>query len=429
VGSFAGDGVRLTVVTTDATQTLYAENLEPSVFDATTGFVTQNKGSTASADANAFDRADYWSDGRTPHSDTNYYSAKGIFITTNSTFAGRSLTIERTNFRVNGGVTVTVPDLRVKGGNSASSGTFTTSGSAGTFYLGGTMTVLSKLTDAWPFAFWGANSPDAQRWISSQKIIGDDTRAFELRGHTGKATGEASGFVEFRGDLSMYHGTIIVGTNYTARLGGSAMPGTIRLDTPSSHVDTMAADGAEVKIGKLTSRISTSFSVAATNTLTVTDAISLSGTLTKNGAGVLVVGGIAVPGASAALVVNSGSIRVDSAYALDGIPIAFIDGTKYIRDYAAEDASLVQYGLYNTAEVMASGTMNVEISNLPIRPMPGEVALFTVPASCAGALASSIRFSPRPKGYAIDTVVADSESELKTIKAVLHVAGLAIIVR
>lgn len=426
--SFTADGVRLTVAVENGVQTLYAELLEPAEYDETTGYVTQIKGGTASDSLqNVFDEPSAWSDGRTPHSDTNYYGyGKGIYVTTNSTFAGRSLTIERTAFRLRPPCSVTIADLRVNKGNSAISSMFTTAGTAGTIYLAGGMEILSFLTDSWPFAFYGGN--DGQTWISSQKITGDSIRAFELRGNTGKAPGAVSNYVEFRGDLSEYFGTIIVGTNFTARLGGSALSGTIRLDTAYSHVDTIAPDGAEVKVGRLESRIGTSISVASTNTLAVADALSVTGTLTKNGGGILAAGGVVSAGVDAALNVASGGLRADSAHAFDGIPVSFADGTTYVRDCAGSDEGLVQYGLYNTAAVTAAGVLNVDLKNLDVENVK-EVALFTVPGSSADALASAVRFVYRPKGYGIDKVVSDADAGQKTVKAVLHVAGLQIILR
>jgi hypothetical protein len=118
-------GVRFSVSVADGVQTLYAESLEPNVFDATTGYVRQVEGGTSSsALKNVFDEPQAWSDKRTPHPDTNYYGDIGIYITTNSVFAGRSLTIENASFRV-ACKNVTIPDLRVKGGTGATSSIFT----------------------------------------------------------------------------------------------------------------------------------------------------------------------------------------------------------------------------------------------------------------------------------------------------------------
>jgi len=428
--SFTGDGTRFTVVVENGVQTLYAESLEPTVFDETTGYVTQIEGGTKAGGqwTNLFDLPAAWSDNRMPHSDTNYYGYnKGIYITTNSVFAGRSLTIERTAFRFSSG-RITIPDLRVKGGNSAISSMFTSGGSGGNYYIAGGMEILSHLTDQWPFAFYGGN--DGQTWISSQKITGGSTRAFELRGNIGKAPGEVSNYVEFLGDLSEYFGTIIVGTNFTARLGGSVLPGTIRLDTAYSHVDTIAPNGTEVKVGKLVSRIGTSISVATTNVLTITDAFSVTGTLTKNGGGALAFGGSALAGAGAALNIAEGGLRADAARAFDGIPISFADGTAYVRDCDATDADLVQYGLYNEAAVTAAGTLNVDIRHFAMGAAGNaEVALFTVPAADADALATAIRFSPRPKGCTVGMALTDAGSGMKTVKAVLNKAGIRIILR
>lgn len=421
-------GVRFSVSVADGVQTLYAEFLEPNVFNETTGYVRQVEGGTSSsALQNVFDKPEAWSDKRTPHPDTNYYGDIGIYITTNSVFAGRSLTIEKASFRV-ACKNVTIPDLRVKGGTGATSSIFTSAGNTGTYCIDGDMTVLSLLTEIWPFAFFGGGN--GQTWVSRQKIMGDDTRAFGLRGHYNHAPGAVTNYTEFLGDLSEYFGTIIVGTNFTARLGGSSMPGTIRLDTAYSRVDTMAPDGVNVSVGKLVSLTSTSFAVAETNTFSVTDGLSIAGTLTKNGAGLLSAGGVVSPGVDAALNIAEGGLRADSAYAFDGVSIMFADGAKYVRDCAVNDAKIIQYGMYDTAAVTAAGALTVKLENLPIEGAQREVALFTVPTSCADALAPSVRFAARPKGYAVEAVSVPSDKDgMSTVKAVFKQIGFNIVIR
>ena len=422
---------RLSVVSENGVQTLYAEVLEPTAFNETTGYVTQLRGGASGSSSslnNIFDEPSAWSDNRVPHADTNYYGKNvGIYNTTNATFAGRSLTLESTMFRVRSGRSVTIADLRVKGGANATSSIFTSYGNSGIFSINGGMTVLSRETDKWPFAFYGG--ADNLFWISSQKIMGDASRAFELRGAPTKAPGEIEFHVDLLGDLSEYCGTIIVGTNGTLRLGGSSMPGTIRLDTAYSHVDTIASNGTEVKVGKLTSRIGTSISVATTNSLAITDALSVTGTLTKNGGGVLASGGTATAGVDAALNVAEGGLRADSAHAFDGIPVAFADGTAYVRDFAAEDAGLVQYGLYNEAAVTAAGTLDVRLVNVTAADAAtgSSVALFTVPESDADALAAAIRFSPRPSGLVVKAKTVPAGGGMTTVMAVLARKGFTIV--
>ena len=422
-------GVRFSVSVADGVQTLYAESLEPNVFNETTGYVRQVEGGTSVDNSlkNIFDESEAWSDKRMPHPDTNYYGDIGIYITTNSVFAGRSLTIEKASFRV-ACKNVTIPDLRVKGGTGATSSIFTSAGNTGTYCIDGGMTVLSLLTEIWPFAFFGGGN--GQTWVSRQKIMGDDTRAFGLRGHYNHAPGAVTNYTEFLGDLSEYFGTIIVGTNFTARLGGSSMPGTIRLDTAYSRVDTMAPDGANVSVGKLVSLTSTSFAVAETNTFSVTDGLSIAGTLTKSGAGLFSSGGVAYAGVDAALNIAEGGLRADSAYAFDGVSIMFADGAKYVCDCAVDDAKIIQYGMYDTAAVTAAGALTVKLENLPIEGVQREVALFTVPTSCADALAPSVRFAARPKGYAVEAVSVPSDKDgMSTVKAVFKQIGFNIVIR
>jgi hypothetical protein len=304
---------------------------------------------------------------------------------------------------------------------------FTSLGISERYYINGKMTVLSRVTDDWPFAFYGG--ADNLFWISRQAIIGDTSRAFELRGAPTKAPGEIDFHVDLLGDLSEYYETIIVGMNGTLRLGGSSMPGTLRLDTAYSHVDTVALDGAEVKMGKLTTRIGTSISVAATNTLAITDALSVVGTLTKNGGGILAAGGTATAGADAALNIADGGIRADTSHAFDGIPLAFANGTVYVRDFAAKDAGLVQYGLYNESAVTAAGTLYVRLINVPAADTASgsRIALFTVPESIADALATAIRFSPKPSRLVASVEKVPAGDGMTTVMAVLARKGFIII--
>ena len=97
---------------------------------------------------------------------------------------------------------------------------------------------------------------------------------------------------------------------------------------------------------------------------------------------------------------------------------------------SSSDAGLVQYGVYDEAAVSAVGTLNVDVRNFSLGDAgKKEVALFTVSSAGADTLAAAIRYSPRPKGYAIDTTVTDAGSGMKTIKAVIKMAGVTIIFR
>ena len=425
--SFTADGVRLTVAVENGVQTLYAELLEPAEYDETTGYVTQIKGGTASDSLqNVFDEPSAWSDGRTPHSDTNYYGyGKGIYVTTNSTFAGRSLTIERMAFRLRPPCSVTIADLRVKKGNSAISSMFTTGGSAGTIYLAGGMEILSRLTDPWPFAFYGGHN--GQTWRSTQKISGGSARAFELRGNTGMNPGAVSNYVEFLGDLSEYFGTIIVGTNFTARLGGSVLPGAIRLDTAYSHVDTIAPDGAEVKVGRLESRIGTSISVAATNVLAVTDALHVTGVLAKNGGGVLASCGMATAGDDAAISVAEGGLRAGSKDAFNGIPLSFAAGTSLTLPLATSDADFAKYGLYDSAGVTAAGTLNVVLDATGVEE-PSELSrgVLTVPTSAAGGILEKLKASSPWRGFRV-SFGSVTEGDMTIFTATIWKTGFTLI--
>jgi hypothetical protein len=320
----------------------------------------------------------------------------------------------------NGNVTYTFNNLHVLAGSS-----FSTSGSAGTYFLDGAMHVLAPVDR--PFVFQGARK--LQTYVCRMDIFGTDNSAIESDAvSTETAIKETD--LQLLGDCTGYHGYVFVGTNVTLRLGNTGLAnGTVVLRGDNAFLSAMATNSADVMVGTLRSTMAATVTVPETNSISA-GAIDVTGALTKNGNGVLAAGGTANAGDGAALSVAAGGLRADSATAFDGIPVTFADGATYVRDCEATDAGLVQYGLYDEAAVTAAGTLNVDIRNFSLGDAgKKEVALFTVPEAGADALAAAIRFSPRPKGLAIDTTVADAGSGMKTVKAVIKMAGMTVIFR
>jgi len=279
-----------------------------------------------------------------------------------------------------------------------------------------------------PFLFTGGRT--GQLYVIDMRLLGDSNSAIKMEtpGNDTYAPGTQSAGVDLLGDCTGFYGHAIVGTNETLRLGNTGLSnGTVELRSQYSFLSTLATNGAEVAVGVLRSVATSTVIVPETNSLSV-GSMEVTGTLTKNGGGVLASGGMVAAGAGAALSVAEGGLRADSAQAFNGIPIAFANGAAYVRDCGIADAELDQYGLYSETEVTAAGTLNVDIRNFTSTALEDEVALFTVPESCADALFAAICFSPRPKGYSAEKLVVAAESGMKTIKARITKKGMEIII-
>ncbi|MBE6383469.1 MAG: hypothetical protein E7049_10740 [Lentisphaerae bacterium] len=425
----SGGGVwRTRVEVSGGLQTLCCERMTFSVYDATTGFVTHSSGTP---DRNQFDEAGVWSDGRVPHSDTNYCSSRSLIMATNAVFQGRSLTMFNGGlFNIQGnGRHVTIGDLRVNSGTVNVNGYFTTAGSSsGRSYISGTMTVLSRVSDGWPFAFFGSTS-DGQTWVSDQTIYGDEGSALVARGHFGSAEGAVNNYVELLGDLTHFHGTFIVKHNETLRLGSSAFPGTVRLDTAYSHLTTIAPENSVVKVGTLKTLVATSVDVPSTNSLNAS-ALNVTGTLTKNGGGALGFAS-AISGSSASLRIAEGGVLPLSADAVGALPLVFSDGAALVVDGRAEaDAGLRANGVdLTSATVTAEGQIAVKVLvddleaavGVPVCKLTSEQSAALVPAMSVQAVCGA---SAR-RGH----LVAVAAGGNVLVSADFRKLGLSIIVR
>ena len=167
--------------------------------------------------------------------------------------------------------------------------------------------------------------------------------------------------MELLGDLTKFYGTFIVKHNETLRLGGSAFPGTVRLDTAYSHLTTIAPENSVVKVGALNTLVATSVDVPSTNSLNVSS-LSVTGTLTKNGGGALGFAS-AISGSSALLRIAEGGVLPLSADAVGALPLVFADGAALVVDERAEaDAGLRANGVDLTGSaVTAEGRIIVKV--------------------------------------------------------------------
>ena len=371
--------------------------------------------------------AQAWSDHQLPHSDKDYCWTN-YFQMVSWEFNGRSLLLDAPNDKTwmrfavdkqNNIYTHTIADLRVKSTN----GTFVRTDGTNTVYeLVGKMSILSKLSDRFPFRF--AVSVNGQKCVTHQTFYGSSGSAFMLsRDITSTVPEGVAGSVEFIGDLSAYFGTMIVNTNFTARLGGTVkiIPGTIRLAASSAQVETMAPDGAEINLGTLEATVSSAISVASTNTLTVMDGFSLGSgvVLTKTGAGVLA--SCATNNINGTILVQQGSLRADEVAAFDGVALQFASDGTCLIDCAAE-GDLAEYGILTSAGVSSSvgDPIVVTLENFNREIVSTTVNLFTVPTANAETLAlpGALRIVGIPKGFAAEMSAVDSGiSGMKTVQA------------
>ena len=171
---------------------------------------------------------------------------------------------------------------------------------------------------------------DGQTWTSYQTIYGDEDSALVARGHFNSVPGSVKNYVELLGDMAGFYGTLIVQVNETMRLGCSRFPGTVRIDTQYSALETMATDDATIEVGTLKTLASCSVAVAATNRLLFSN-VDVSGTLDKAGAGTFGFKS-ATFNAGAALRISAGGLKPLAPDSRDGVPLTIAERVFAIND-------------------------------------------------------------------------------------------------
>ncbi len=191
----------------------------------------------------------------------------------------------------------------------------------------------------------------------------------------------------------------------------------------------------------------------AGQTLAVNWPVTLNGTLRKEGAGNLLLGGealftpvdgvpAAMPTADANIVaVKAGGIGVTVAESLDGMALQFAPGSKLVCSMGTGDADLAARGLVNTkaatpfAVVDGLEKIPVEIvSDAPPASDNFTMAVATVPsaqASTVRGLLGHVKVPSAWKGYRASWTepVVDSEAGTTTLKVKVCIAGMRIIFR
>ena len=184
--------------------------------------------------------------------------------------------------------------------------------------------------------------------------------------------------------------------------------------------------------------------ICVTNgTFGIMQPIRMTGTIRKEGTGVLALGGPvafgqvgadAPSGANNVLEVSEGGILPLSTNGFANLAIAFAEGSRLIADAAATDADVRSYGLFNTYGAFtlpSSGKLRATIVGGPDGDVGYSVALCTVTPSAAEALAGNIvvdRIGNRAIAIRQESVMV-GEEQMVRFMADVRIAGLTIIFR
>ena len=191
----------------------------------------------------------------------------------------------------------------------------------------------------------------------------------------------------------------------------------------------------------------------AGQTLSVNWPVTLNGTLRKEGAGNLLLGGealftpvdgvpAATPTADANIVtVKAGGIGVTAAESLDGMALQFAPGSKLVCCAGTEDADLAARGLVNTKAAtpfaVVDGLEKIPVEIVSDAPPAGDnftMAVATVPSAQAASVQGLLGWVKVPsawKGYRASWTepVVDAEAGTTTLKVKVCITGMRIIFR
>lgn len=421
----ANGAYRFSVKEEQDLQVLYCENLKPwpatsaNYYKASSHYVYQTYGRVSgiwAANKTVMDPFTWtgddtegvksaFSDGELPHPGADYFSDTGIWIYSdnNLEFGGRSLTLGHCDFRVSFGASLTFGDLRVLGGVSGSGPKYYSNNGGRIQNLYGKMTVLCG-KDEYPFGFvGGTTNPDTVNVY--MKLIGDERSA--LRVQSDGDPGAVENKVNFIGDTTEYHGTVLVGANSLVSIGDCDFPGTISLQSSYSRLRLAATKAdARVSLGAVSVAASTSVEVPEGKLLSVARTLELSGALQKKGAGTLAVKSASSTGDDAGLSVAEGGVKILSGRALSGIAFSMSAGSNLVLDWTPVDSEMELNGvdLTKCTAIDVAGAVTVCFDNVPELESGKEYvkAVCSVPAASADVIANQLKIAriagqPRPE--------------------------------
>ena len=376
VTSAWGPAPRLEVETDEATSTrrlvLVASRWMPDgpvSLETGDSDTKDHKTSNLKSMSSALTNAVQWSNGQVPDAAYDYYvgpeesKMSGRALRTRSdiesdVFAGKSLTVAKSCFLLVMTDYMTFNDLRLLDGSILAC---PNSGSA---HVLGTMSVP-----------WG--SVRLRQYVDRTLFVDAKvTGAAELVLEGWSATGSAKGNYEFKkADMTGFKGTIRItehpsmpvpnyrakSTNQTLSVSSSAGETQLggKLDVFNPKALTIERCGTlELDEGN-TLNITTNFnrgiyvngdgriSVQSTwHTLNITTRLTVNGTLVKDGAGKLVLGGVSVPeGENPMLDIWSNDVVVASSKAVDGLSVKIGENARFVLKVNPDDERLCSYGI------------------------------------------------------------------------------------
>ena len=189
------------------------------------------------------------------------------------------------------------------------------------------------------------------------------------------------------------------------------------------------------------------FEVQEGCTMTVKNPLTLNGTLRKEGAGTLALGGAlrfgqndnpadtTAPTADMnQVVVTAGALKVENTQALNGAAVSFEAGTKLVISVDTDATSdFAKFGAINTksnggfSSSAEDGKIAVGFDISANAPAEVTAAICTVPQG--SALSEESFAVVRPKGYVYSLTEVDNGDNTKTIKATFVKTGLFLLVR
>ena len=351
------------------------------------------------------------------NSETNYFafSIGGMA----QAFKGKSLTLggmlrPYVNSAVNACV---IDDFRLLPGASLDA-----CGTVGTYIFDGNMSILSTAES--PLKIGGGAIRNGQCYIVNAALMGDrDASILITEDSSVLATRTYQCQTKFLGDTTRYFGAVTVSSYQTLILGDCGLPNvkSLTVDVPEAELKTAASAGGVVKTGPIVWMANGSTVEVAAGNVLHPASLSVTGTLTKTGAGDLIVGGEAVAGAGAKIVVSSGSLGASSAKALAGFDLEFAGEASYVRDY--NDGA-------DAAVVLSSfpSSLPVKVINIPADVTACRVALFTVATDQADALIASLVIK-KIRGYKATLGKGPDDNGMTTVYVDFAHSGLILFVR
>ena len=367
----------------------------------------------------AWGKASSWSNRETPSAGTNYVvemqNGSAMYMCTPTwnnhlKFKGKSLTIGTNCFlRIfQSGARLTVDDLRLMGGSEVDVGQSTYS------TLAGNATIVSGevrfgVCSGNSFSFEAPFGGSGNIWFSGP----------------GSGTSEPFGTFNLKADSPDFKGRMRVeyclgGATYGKKRECLSVASELQLGGRLNAFDPKALTLR--KYGRVTTRDSFGLTTAynrgvfvdgadggvfdvanAAHELELSTRLTLNGTLYKEGAGTLVMGGSVKFGEDSAddpteganiFIVTNGTVKVMSADAMNGLATTFASGTSLVLAVNPDDAELTRYGIRNDKtdnpfSVNGGGTLPFSLSassaaKAAVKGRTVNVGLFTVTAKADG---------------------------------------------